>query len=228
MARALEEQDRHWRRRETARLMETLLQVAVLGGILTAIGWFVASFLRDRHDRLMRRQEARMKYLERQIQEFYGPLFNLTQQILVCNQVRFFLVEDPGSPVQLQEDTKERVRRFFQEQYFSKLHQEVNNVLKTKLHLVEGRDLPQSFYNYIRGSIQGQVQRVLWETLNIDTSSLRGIPWDNQFQRDIKQTLDSLLERYEQTLQGLLRPNYPQRQAGHATDGSPSSEATPA
>jgi len=47
--------------------------VAILGAIVTVLGWFVVRWWEN----WQRAIERQMKYCERQIEEFYGPLFSL-------------------------------------------------------------------------------------------------------------------------------------------------------
>lgn len=57
--------------------MPTDVTVALIGAVVVAAGWLVLHQLdRSREDR-RRRLERRLEYATRQIEEFYGPLFNL-------------------------------------------------------------------------------------------------------------------------------------------------------
>lgn len=87
---------------------------------------------------------------------------------------------------------------YFQDVYFTPLHKEFNNILKTKLYLIEGSELPDSFYKYLRHSIQENVQFNLWNNYNIDTSGVKGIPYPNDLYPDIKTGLDNAMKKYSE------------------------------
>lgn len=53
------------------------LYVGFLAAGVTAIGWVITNYLTKNKEDRVRQLEATKKHLERQIEEFYGPLFNL-------------------------------------------------------------------------------------------------------------------------------------------------------
>jgi hypothetical protein len=176
--------------------------IALLAGIVTASGWVVTYYLTKRKEDRVRRIENTIKYLERQIQEFYGPLFNLVHQIVICNHVQHSLIYSGRTP-NISADDRAKIEQFFQEKYFIPLHEEMIRILKTKLYLIDGIEMPDSFYTYLRHSTQEQVQRALWNGYHIDTSHVRGIPYPNELYQDVKSGLDSVMLKYEQCLKSL-------------------------
>jgi hypothetical protein len=54
--------------------MSTPVVVALIAGSITAVGWLVNHWLVSRREEQRRRIEAQLKYVERQIEELYGPL----------------------------------------------------------------------------------------------------------------------------------------------------------
>ena len=178
------------------------LFVALIAGSITAVGWLVTYSLTKRKEDRVRRIENTIKYLERQIQEFYGPLFNLVHQIVVCNHVQFSILYGRGTS-NISGESKMKIEQFFQEKYFIPLHDEMVRILKTKLYLIEGTELPESFYKYLRHSTQEQVQRALWANYGISTSHVPGIPYPNELYQDVKNSLDNIMIKYEQCLESL-------------------------
>ena len=140
-----------------------------------------------------RRIESSAHYVERQIQEFYGPIFNLLHQIVVANHVQHAILA--GSHLSLEH--RNAVIRFFQERYFFPVHREVNEILKTKLYLIRGTVLPDSYYKYLRHALQEQAQAQLWQDGQIDTSYVAGMPYPNEIYSLVKRDLDFLMARYE-------------------------------
>lgn len=100
------------------------VMVALLGAGVTVCGWFA---VRRREDR-QRGIERELKYRERQIEEFYGRLFSLMHHILIAEQVQQnFLKYIP--------DEERKIRVYFQEKYFRPLHNEMFQILETRLYV---------------------------------------------------------------------------------------------
>jgi hypothetical protein len=152
----------------------------------------------ERSNFRIRLQKSRLRYLQRQIEEFYGPLSSVVSQILVANQVRSHLTEQNLSAAILG-----KVDGFLYEQYFRDLHQKVSDILSSKLYLVDGVDLPDSYYVYLQHAMQEKVQLDLWRNLQVDTSSLKGIPFPNQFLLDIRRDLEQKMKEYDAVLREL-------------------------
>ena len=186
--------------------MELLpLYLGILTAAVTALGWFITSYLTKKKEDKVRQLEGMKKHLERQIEEFYGPLFNLVHQIVVCNHVQHEILyskDSKGNSIKSASDA-DKVRQFFQDNYFIPLHEEMLRILKTKLYLIEGAEMPESFYKYLRHSIQEQVQGTLWRKHGIDTSHVRGLPYPNELYKDVKSGLDSTMIKYEQCINNL-------------------------
>jgi hypothetical protein len=145
-----------------------------------------------------RRLSNSAAYVERQIEEFYGPLYNVVQQVIIANHVQHRIIHgESSSPTQLPRAKEPEVRRFFQERYFFPLHAQINNILRSKLYLIEGTRMPESFYLYLQHALQEEAQANLWYEHNIDTRFLPGEPYPNDFQRDVRRHLDVLMDRYE-------------------------------
>ena len=115
-------------------------------------------------------------------------------------------------PVELQA----KMRDFLYHDYFQPLHDEIRLLLKTKLFLAEGADIPESFYDYLRHSTQERIQKAIWEILRIDTSHIEGRSWPDQFYDDIKAGLDRVMTQYEQAMRGMKR----QRKSNSADKGN--------
>jgi hypothetical protein len=91
-----------------------------------------------------RKIEKLLQHYERQVEEFYGPLWNMVRQIYVCNETRDKLVR------QLKADQRAAVQEYYQGTYFRPFHDEMREIIKTKLYLIDGPDMPDSFFQYLR------------------------------------------------------------------------------
>jgi hypothetical protein len=136
--------------------------------------------------------------LERQIEEFYGPLFNLVNHLFLANQIH----EELKLSIQ-EEAAKKRVSDFFQETQYIPLHENISTILKNKLYLAEGVDIPESFLDYMKHSTQQRIQGSLWSRIQIDTSKVSGEPWPDQFYPDIENALKKSMRDHEETVEQL-------------------------
>jgi hypothetical protein len=157
---------------------------------------FAEDLSRSSEDRT-RKLERLLKHYERQVEEFYGPLWNMVHQLYVCNETKYKII------TRLDRDKAAKVEHYYQNNYFIPLHDEIRQIIKTKLYLVDGAEMPPSFYEYLRHAIQERDQRELAQQLGVDTSFLPGVPWPTGFHDCIKNGFDTAMRRYEACLEGL-------------------------
>lgn len=153
----------------------------------------------------VRKLESQLKHYERQMEEFYGPLFNAVHQIFIANHIQYDLLiaSDENGSKRLSPEAIEQVRRYYHSLYFRDLHDQVRTIIGTKLYLIDGAKMPESFYQYLKHSAQEADQRTLWEEYRIDTSFLEGQPWPKRFYSDIKEGFESAMKRYQECLDGI-------------------------
>src|SRR5437870_3212686 len=173
--------------------------------MVTVIGWNVSNTLAKRRDAETRRAEATLKHIERQIEEFYGPLLCLIEQIFNVWTVRENLLFPEGRPASLDASDPRRneIFNFFQTTYFFPLHEKIREVLASKLYLVDAGLVPNSFRRYLEHSTQQVGQHRLRTDLGVSTDHIPGVPWPDAFYDDVKASLDELMERHERVLREL-------------------------
>ena len=101
---------------------------AALTGAVTAIGWFVLKGIDVRAQARLRRAEFRRSYIQKQIEEFYGPLYSLVWQILTTNHLKARILNHP----ELKEQDKPSIEEYFATKYFLPIHNRVKSILETK------------------------------------------------------------------------------------------------
>jgi hypothetical protein len=172
-------------------LTPTLITVSV-----TAVGWYATYAYAKRAENRTRRAEIQLKYRAQQIEELYGPLLSLIEQVFNVWEVRETILKGGNYSDAVQKSIGE----FFWQRYFSPLHKEIGELLRTRLYLLENSHLPKSFGEYLQHATQEACQHQLWDELKIDTSHVPGRKWPRQFDQDVKKTLDSLMEQYKSGL----------------------------
>lgn len=169
-------------------LVELLLSAAVVIG-----GWFAAHLLTNRRQDRTRRLETILKHRERQIEELYGPLQALIEQVFTVWSVRERILRaaDAGED-RLSREEKDELQDFVWIKYFLPLHEEIRTVLRTKQHLLEQGEMPKSFEAYLEHATQEQFQKLLWSERGIPTEFLKGSPWPQSFYEDVVTALEKV------------------------------------
>jgi hypothetical protein len=162
-------------------------------GAVTVVGWYATYvYTKLREDRT-RRLDIALKLRARQIEELYGPLLSLIEQIFVVWQVR----QNVFKAGNYSDDEGRRIREFFWKTYFTPLHDQAGALLRTKLYLLENARVPKSFEEYLEHATQEACQHRLWSELGIDTSKVKGRKWPTKFHDDVKDALDRLMGEYQ-------------------------------
>jgi hypothetical protein len=146
-----------------------------------------------RVDRL-KRLEILLKQTESQISEFYGPIMGLIQQVWATWEVKHLM------QMKLDPSIYRKVDHYVGERYFLVLHEKIRSILREKAHLLEGVSMPDSFYSYIKHSVMENIQLSLWDEKQIDTSTVPGISWPEQFPDDVQKGLRIAMQRREEIL----------------------------
>jgi hypothetical protein len=181
--------------------LSIVLSSAAVSTTLTGLlVWIFKSWISQRLARISedrtRKLEKLLAYYERQIEEYYGPLWNMIHQLYVCNEIKDDLLKN------LDPQRKHAVEEYYQATYFRPLHEDIRQIIKTKLYLTDGADMPNSFYKYLRHSIQERDQRELSRNRGVDTSA-KGVAWPQEFENDIKKGFSKAMRRREACLNGL-------------------------
>jgi hypothetical protein len=146
--------------------MPDTLIAASIGAIVTVSGWYVTYTYTKRMEDRRRRLEARLHYTSQQIEQLYGPLLSLIEQIFNVWSVRAKILEN----CDCSSEQNTAIRELIWRQYFTPIHVEIAALLRTKLYLLEGSNLPESFAKYLEHAMQEECQHLLWNQLQIDTS----------------------------------------------------------
>jgi hypothetical protein len=170
--------------------LESLIPVLVTA-VVTIFGWYATYLYTKRREDRTRRLELALMFRQRQIEELYGPLYSLIQQIFNIWRVRTKVLEAPAS--NLTNEQRSQVREFFWQHFFAPLHSEIGALLRTKLYLLESSTMPVSFKEYLEHVTQESCQHRLWADLKIDTSDVPGQSWPQMFSKDVKSALDGLM-----------------------------------
>jgi hypothetical protein len=177
------------------------LWVGILGAVVTVIGWFVIRWREDRQKGL----ERELKYCERQIEEFYGPIFSLMHQIFAAEEVQGGFIDERA------DNDEADIRSYFQDNYFLPLHNELIQILKAKLYLVEGANVPQSLEEYLRHACDDRARGKLkiWPKKKL-------FLWPSDFEKNLTLGLKTVMGKYDDLLYRLETIKIGRRRRRHA------------
>jgi hypothetical protein len=191
------------------------LVVASLSALVTAAGWiFVHHLSRVREDRT-RRLQILHNYHERQIQEFYAPLYSSLHLISVGSEIYAKMISAfcPDG-----KEARDRFEEAFDLQYYKPIHDEIREIFKTKLYLMESDKVEAIYLHYLRHSQEEDMFYKL-RAEKIDLSSEKRTPWKPDFPVEVKEGLAQARRNYRAVLNELeltfQQPPYPVR-AGRA------------
>lgn len=175
---------------------------SLIGGLVTAIGWYVTK----KKDDIFRRQEAMLNYRQRQIEELYGPLFGIIQQSKAVYDVarKFVPINKEGRiDVSNFEPEHEKILEHHADSYIRPLNKQAVELIRSKMYLLASDTLPDSFRQFLEHAAQLEAANSLARA-RINYQKAPWIPYPKQFNKDVKSTLDSLLTQYKNEIH-LLR-----------------------
>jgi hypothetical protein len=168
---------------------------AFIAAVVAVLGWFVASYLTSRREDRTKRLQLTMEHSEKQIGEFYAPLLGLLEQLDTTYRVKERMIEQ-------EHDNTEIISKIAYKEYFLPLHKEIGEILKHKIHLLEGNFIPESVRAYFDHFTSENIYWRLTEEEKI-RSSVEVTEFPGQFYDDIKANLSNVIERYESAVQEL-------------------------
>ncbi|HKC64161.1 MAG TPA: hypothetical protein VKB86_11005 [Pyrinomonadaceae bacterium] len=163
---------------------------AIVGALITMIGWFVTDY--------QRRKDARknrlIDFTQRQIYELYAPLSTLAAKEQNYRRLR----DDACSSVS--EDRKSEVWRQCTDGYVIPAQKEIYNLLQNRWYLLVDREPPESFDLVLEHCSRALV---LYDLDFGGIGHLGGIkssPMPDEFRNDVERILKELRAKYNQLL----------------------------
>ena len=183
--------------------MQPAMQAALIAAAVAIVGWYATYAYAKRKEDRARRIEIHVKYRQRQIEELYGPLSSLVQQLLNIWQIRDNILNRPGKGYS--DDEIAAIREFIWKNYFHPVHGEIAALMRTKLYLLEGGQIPSSFADYLQHATQEDCQHRLRDDLNLDTSNARFKTFPSTFPGEVQETLQRLMRDHQSGVETLQR-----------------------
>ena len=185
--------------------MSTELVVAVIAATVTAFGWLITHALQAASDERRRRDDALLKFTERQLEELYGPLALLviegrrTIQDLrdAVGREHIFKGEPP-----LSEDER-AAWLFWSDNDFIPRNEQIKSLLAAKTHLIESPSIPASFVAFLDHHNSWIVNHRRWQLEKVPYSWHSKIAWPKEFEADVLEAFERLKKRHSSLIQRL-------------------------
>jgi hypothetical protein len=120
------------------------------------------------------------------------------QQIFAAEEVQQNFIDASS-------DKEDKIRSYFQDNYFVPFHNEMIQILKAKLHLVEGAAVPPSFQKYLKHACDDRARRAL----NLWPKTL--FPWPPELENHLTLGLMLVMEKYDDLIYRLETIKDPRR-----------------
>jgi len=178
--------------------MEAPVQAALIAFLGAVFGWFANHWLTARRDEARRRIEAELRFVERQIEELYGPLAvalyegrrTFLDLLDSLGRDRVFEGDKPLPPEEL------KTWLFWSESEFLPRNKEIKDLLRAKAHLVEGACFPASYVLFFDHCNSWAVNHRRWTEHRLAYSWRSKINWPAAFENEVLGTFQALKSRH--------------------------------
>lgn len=182
-----------------------LLDKGAIALIFLIVGYFLNKLIeRFKAEQSLRKQyeslrdETKLIHIQRQIEELYSPLHAL----ITTSRIVYDIAKQKQSQMSRQSKTdvsKEKAEtwRYFVEKYFLPLNKQMADLIRSKVHLMETEELPNSFNRFLEHQAQYDCLHSLWRDREVSSDEIYGEGWPEHFGADVQHTLTELRRSYK-------------------------------
>lgn len=178
--------------------MDTPIYVAMIAGVVTLVGWIVNHQLTHQREERIRRHAASLKFVERQLEELYGPLAFFLHEgrrsyLDLLDTLGRDLVFTPGENLS---DDELRMWLFWAENSFLPKNQHMKELLMGKTHLIEGASFPESYVAFLDHHNSWMINHERWQKQEVEYSWHSKVDWPVGFETDVLATFEMLKAKH--------------------------------
>lgn len=178
--------------------MDTTLTVAILGAVVTALGWLVTHILSTSSDRRRQSLLAQLDFTKRQLEELYGPLAFL---VIEGQQSFRDLIATLGRNVIFPEgydlpENELALWLFWVENDFFPRNEKVKALISSKTHLIEGEKVPESFLAVVERHNSWMMMHKRWQQQGVKYAWYAKERWPREFNQEVLATFEILKKRH--------------------------------
>ncbi|TWA98613.1 hypothetical protein [Bradyrhizobium stylosanthis] len=181
---------------------------ALIAAVIAAIGWFANDKLTSQREELRRRTEAQFRFVERQLEELYGPLSaelyegrrTFSDLLESLGRDYVFPANDILSPLEL------KTWLFWAESDFLPRNERIKVLLMRKTHLIEGPTFPDSYVLFLDHCNSWAINHLRWKQQQVEYSWHSKVNWPEAFETEVLDTFHELKRRHADLLGKLASP----------------------
>ncbi|HYW70499.1 MAG TPA: hypothetical protein VE961_05665 [Pyrinomonadaceae bacterium] len=177
--------------------MNVSILVAIITAFVTATGWLVSHILLTRREDKNRQTDSSLKFIDRQLEELYGPL-----AFLMWEGDRAFkdLLETLGRPYVFSGDrplpeAELKLWLFWLDQFFFPKNEKIRELLMNNTHLIEGSEMPASYVRFLEHYNSWRIEHLRWKQEGVPYSWHSKMNWPLEFSSDVLNTFKTLKAR---------------------------------
>ena len=190
--------------------MDKTLVLAIITGSITLSGWLVTHILTIRRDRQNQRLSGSLKYVERQLEELYGPLAFF---VLEGQQTFKDLLEAAGKGIFNDDGTISeedlKLWLFWVENDLFPRNEKIQQLLMTKAHLIHGDRMPENFLRFLDHHNSWKMNHLRWQKEGVKYSWRSKIIWPIHFEQEVLSTFSSLKLKHSKFLMEVTKIKAP-------------------
>ena len=174
----------------------------VSGSIGALAGWLIPHLLDLRKERRNHQLQAQLKFVERQIEELYGPLAaSLYEGRRTFRDLLESLGRDYVFPEsdELPEDELS-TWLYWAETDFLPRNEYIKSLLKSKAHLIDGAEFPDAYVEFLDHCNSWAISHKRWLEQQVKYNWHSKVDWPDAFENQVIATFQTLKRRHSDLL----------------------------
>jgi hypothetical protein len=172
------------------------------GSFVALAGWLVPHFLELRKDRRNHQLQAQLTFVERQIEELYGPL---AASLYEGRRTFRDLLESLGRDYVFSEsdelpEGELSTWLYWAEADFLPRNEYIKTLLKSKAHLIDGAEFPDSYVEFLDHCNSWAISHKRWLEQQVEYNWHSKVDWPDAFENQVIATFQSLKRRHSDLL----------------------------
>jgi len=181
---------------------EKALGSSLVIAVVSGIGWMIARVLGSRADRTRQQIIWQLEFIQRQLEELYGPLEFLlvegegTFRVLLSQLGRSYVfdAQDQISGNDL------KTWLFWAESDLMPRNRQIRELLATKAHLIDGKELPPSYTEFLLHHSSWEIAHKRWKDQSVTYNWHSHTNWPREFAKDVRHSFFRLKEEHANLL----------------------------
>ena len=175
--------------------MDTALLIAIITATASILSWVINSIYSSWKTKRKEKFEARLQFIDKQLEELYGPLAFLVHEgensfksIFKTNRKKWVSLkgDDPIPKEQLE------LWIFWVENDFFPRNEQIKHLLMEKTHLIEGAKVPDSHLQFMEHYNTWKLDHQRWKEDGVDYPFISRVNFPDEFNGEVLETFSSL------------------------------------